>query len=200
MGDGPGPAGLEKAPQPSPGPTPQQQPGTSTGSGAAKRSSGFLPSVAQLMFGNAVVARAVSALGPAPADWFRQEFENQFIPPEIQGRVEVAAPSLKPGKTTSVTLLFGVPVEPIQTITLYAVPESELFETAAAAALPRGKDRDQQSLLVAGAPRIPDLTPRPPAGAAAAKTGVAPAAAGTAPSATGTRMYTATGPIEVIAR
>lgn len=140
---------------------------------------------------------------PTPADGFKKEFENQVIPNEVKGRVEVAAPSLSGSVPVKpVTLAFDVPVKPVETqepATLYAIPESELFESEAAAMLPPGEERDKQSLLILGSPRIPDLSkPAPDVKAPAVTTSQkAPAP----PSATGPkRLYTRMGPVEVIAR
>jgi Domain of unknown function (DUF4157)/Metallo-beta-lactamase superfamily len=134
--------------------------------------------------------------GPAPpagsvkSPDFAVMFENQAPPPAIKARIDVAAPSLRPGKSASVTpLLFEYPVTPIDTITLYAVPDSELFETAAAAALPPGKERDDQSMAVRG-------WPAPPKPAVTSPTGQLPAPA---PASLG-QAYTSAGPVEIVAR
>ena len=132
--------------------------------------------------------------GPTPSPGgvespnFAVEFENQAPPPVIKARVDVAAPSLKPGKPASVTSLrFEYPVTVIDTITLYAVPDSELFETAAAATLPPGRERDDQSMRVRG-------WPAPPKPAVSPAAGPPPASAGLG------RAYTSAGPIEIVAR
>ena len=157
----------------------------------------------QGFFGNAFVAGKLT--GPTPADWFKKEFENQYVPSEIQGQVVVAAPSLRRGVPAKpVTLLFDVPVTPVATqepTTLYAIPESELFESEAAALLPPGDERDKQSLLIRGAPRIPDLSkPAATTGPAVVSpppvTQQAPATAASGP----TRLFTRNGPVDVIAR
>lgn len=125
------------------------------------------------------------------ADAVKAEFENQYIPSEIKTRIPVAAPSLEPGRRpTVVTLAFDVKVEPIETFTLYAVPESELFETAEAARLPKGKERDDQSLLVRGAPKV-SPAPTPPAPATPLAPPVSPAA---------TQYHTSQGPIPILTR
>ena len=123
-----------------------------------------------------------------PADAVKAEFENQYIPSEIKTRIPVAAPSLERGKRpTVVTLAFDVKVEPLETFTLYAVPESELFETAEAARLPKGKERDEQSLLVRGVPKVPP-SPIPPA--------VPSPPASPAPA----QYHTSQGPIPILTR
>ncbi|HEY3411294.1 MAG TPA: DUF4157 domain-containing protein [Propionicimonas sp.] len=131
------------------------------------------------------------------ADAFKAEFENQYIPAAVVGTVVVAAPSLTKGvRPKSTTLAFDVDVKPLETITLYAVDEEELFETEAAAAMPPGDERIKQSILY----RPPTLP------AVAGTTTPPPAAPGTttppppAPGVGAGRYHSSAGPIEVLAR
>ncbi len=136
------------------------------------------------------------------ADSFKADFENQFVPGEVAGKVVVAAPSLKKGKPAkSVTLTFEEKVTPLETITLYAVDEEELFETEAAAGLPPGDERLKQSLLyrpptIPGPPATPTTTTTPPT----VTTTNPPPATPPAPGAGAGRYHSSAGPIEVLAR
>lgn len=135
------------------------------------------------------------------ADAFKAEFENQYVPSQVTGKVVVAAPSLTKGKPAkTVTLAFDEKVTPLETITVYAVDEEELFETEAAAALPPGEERVKQSLLY----RPPSI-PVPPVTPTTTTTPSTvpptnPPATPAAPRVGAGRYHSSAGPIEVLAR
>jgi Domain of unknown function (DUF4157) len=140
--------------------------------------------------------------GSTPADDFKAEFENQFVPSAIKGSVEVAAPTLhKQRRPKPVTLVFDVDVTPLESITYYAIPDAELFEDEAAAKLPPGDERDKKSMLALAVPQAPSpaAAPAAPPRTAAPTTGGGPPPATTATK-TSARLYTSTGPVEILAR
>jgi hypothetical protein len=129
-------------------------------------------------------------------DAFKAEFENQYVPAAVVGKVVVAAPTLTKGKQAKpVPLTFDVPVTPLETITLYAVDEEELFETEAAAALPPGEERLKQSLLYRP-PTLPAPPTTPPPATSTTTTTPPPVAPGVGAG----RYHSSGGPIEVLAR
>src|SRR6266851_4095097 len=80
-----------------------EDPAQRSSPGAVKLPGSNLPlPLAQSVFGNTFLARLLAGQGlaatpPTPADGFKKEFENQFVPSAVKGRVEVAAPSLRRG-------------------------------------------------------------------------------------------------------